>query len=61
MPAPDLAALDAKIASVLPRPSEELWRAVPWRTNLMVAREEAQNAHKPIFLWIMVGNPQGCT
>jgi hypothetical protein len=58
MPAPTL---DDKIAAILPVPEEEKWRQVPWRTNLMTAREEAQQKHKPIFLWIMVGNPQGCT
>lgn len=61
MPTPDFSSLDAKVAAVLPKAEEDRWRQVPWRTNLMAAREEAQNARKPIFLWIMVGNPQGCT
>ena len=46
---------------VLPTESEETWRAVGWRTNLMEAREVAQQLNRPIFLWIMVGNPHGCT
>jgi hypothetical protein len=58
--APD-ATLDQRIASVLPMPAEERFLSIPWRTNLMAARAEAQSAGKPIFLWIMVGNPQGCT
>lgn len=55
------AALQARIDSVLPTPAEERFLSVPWRTNLMAARREAQGAGKPVFLWIMVGNPQGCT
>jgi hypothetical protein len=56
-----LATLQERINSVLPEPAEERFLAVPWRTNLMAARREAQESGKPIFLWIMVGNPQGCT
>ncbi len=57
-PAPTL---NDKIANILPKPSEERWLQVPWRTNLMAARAEAQRVGKPLFLWVMVGNPQGCT
>jgi hypothetical protein len=46
---------------VVPTPAEEKFLTVPWETNLMAAREEAQKTGKPLFLWIMVGNPQGCT
>ncbi len=53
--------VDTKIELLLPRPNEEKWKQIPWRTNLMAAREESQNTKKPILLWIMVGNPQGCT
>ena len=53
--------LDEQVASVLPNPDEERFLSVGWRTNLMRARLEAQAAGKPLFLWIMVGNPQGCT
>lgn len=56
--APDL---DTRIAAILPKPTEDRWLQVPWRTNLMQARQEAQAAGKPLFLWVMVGNPQGCT
>ena len=47
--------------TALERLSEERWREIPWRTNLMQARAEAQRANKPLFLWIMDGNPLGCT
>ena len=53
--------LQDRIDSVLPVAAEERFLAIPWRTNLMAARREAQATGKPIFLWIMVGNPQGCT
>lgn len=53
--------LDAKIASVLPTPTEERWLAIPWRYDLMQARLEAQNLNRPLFLWVMNGNPMGCT
>jgi len=53
--------LDQQVASVLPKPDEERWLTIPWRTNLMKARAESQRAGKPLFLWIMNGNPLGCT
>ena len=53
--------LNDRIANILPKPEEERWLQVPWRTNLMAARAEAQRVGKPLFLWVMVGNPQGCT
>jgi hypothetical protein len=53
--------LEARFGLVMPSASEEAWRAVGWRTNLMEAREVAQQQQRPIFLWIMVGNPHGCT
>lgn len=54
-------ALQEKIAAVLPTPDEDRWLQIPWRANLMAARAEAQLAGKPLFLWIMNGNPLGCT
>jgi len=59
-PAAD-ATLDAKAASVLPRPEEDRWLQVPWRLNLQQARAESQASGKPIFLWIMNGHPMACT
>ena len=53
--------LDTLVRKTLPKPEEEKWLKIPWRTHLMRARQEAVTAGKPIFLWIMVGNPQGCT
>lgn len=53
--------LDAKVASVLPTAAEERFLAIPWRLDLMAAREEAVKGGKPIFLWLMNGHPLGCT
>ncbi|MCX6365318.1 MAG: hypothetical protein NTX57_01220 [Armatimonadetes bacterium] len=58
---PHTETFESRFELVLPRSVEEKWRAVGWRTNLMAARDEAQRLGRPVFLWIMVGNPQGCT
>ena len=58
---PHTETFDRRFEMVLPRAREEKWRTVGWRTNLMEARDQAQRLHRPVFLWIMVGNPQGCT
>ena len=55
------ATLDARIREVVPTEDEDRFLAVTWRTNLTAARREAQDLGRPIFLWMMVGNPQGCT
>jgi hypothetical protein len=60
-PASASASLEKRFELVMPNASEEAWRAVGWRTNLMEAREVAQEQKRPLFLWIMVGNPHGCT
>jgi hypothetical protein len=57
----DAKELDREIAAVLPRPSEERWLQVPWRTDFAAARAEANRAGKPLFLWMMDGHPLGCT
>lgn len=53
--------LDDRIKSVLPKPEEERWLQIPWRTSIMAARVESQKLGKPMFLWIMNGHPLGCT
>jgi hypothetical protein len=55
------ATLDARIAEILPTQDEDKWLSIPWRTNLMRARQESQDAGKPMFWWIMNGHPLGCT
>ena len=55
------ASLEARIAALLPHADEQAWRRIPWRSDLLVARREANAQGKPIFMWIMNGNPLGCT
>ncbi len=55
------ATLDEKMKLVMPTEAEERWLTIPWHTNLMEARVEAQRTGKPLFLWIMNGSPLGCT
>jgi hypothetical protein len=52
--------LEQKIASVLPKPEEERWLQIPWRTDVAQARREAQRTGKPLFFWVMQGHPLGC-
>ena len=58
---PNPTSFENRFELILPRENEQKWREVGWRTNLMAARDEAQRLNRPVFLWIMVGNPQGCT
>lgn len=53
--------LDAKIASVLPSKEESKYMSIPWRLDLNVARQQAQDSGKPLFIWVMNGHPMGCT
>jgi|688.fasta_scaffold1086577_1 hypothetical protein len=52
---------DRTLQSILPTRDEEVWTQIPWQTNLTAARLDAQNQHKPLFLWVMNGHPLGCT
>jgi hypothetical protein len=52
--------LEEKVASVRPAEQEERWLEIPWHTDLVEARAEAQRQGKPLFLWIMDGHPLAC-
>lgn len=52
--------VDRKLAQLLPTAAEDRWLQIPWRDNVMAARKEAQQQGKPLFLWVMDGNPLGC-
>src|SRR5262249_19616120 len=58
---PENASIEEKAASVFPRKDEDVWLQTRWRRNLHEARLESQLTGKPLFLWIMNGNPMGCT
>jgi hypothetical protein len=47
--------------SILPKPADEAWRAIPWRTNYWEAVVEGNSLEKPILLWTMNGHPLACT
>lgn len=54
-------ALSAEFAAVrdaiAPRPAEELWKKIPWKTSLLEARQIAAREGKPVFVWSMDGHP----
>jgi hypothetical protein len=53
--------LDAKIAAVVPSANEDRWLQIPWRQDLAAALKEGEREKKPIYMWVMDGNPLGCT
>ena len=53
--------LDELVAPLLPTDMENKWLRIPWRTDVLVARREAAQQGKPIFMWMMDGDPLGCT
>lgn len=57
IPADQLAPL---LALIKPAAGEDRWAAIPWRTSLWQARQEAAKAGKPIVVWEMDGHPLGC-
>lgn len=53
-------ALEQRMAVVLPTEAEDRWLQIPWRANVMEARAEAERQRKPLFMFVMDGNPLGC-
>ena len=41
--------------------SDEPWRTIPWKIDLLAAQRTAVAEQKPIFIWAMDGHPLGCT
>ena len=69
---PGAAAFAQAIADITPAEFRELqdtllphclekWQTVPWKSNLLEARDLAAKSGKPIFMWSMNGHPLGCT
>ncbi len=52
--------LEKKVTAIVPSEAEDRWLRIPWHTNVLEARGEAQRVGKPILLWVMNGNPLGC-
>lgn len=49
------------VAALLPSAEEDRWLETAWRTDLLRARREANATGRPMFMWLMDGNPLGCT
>ena len=41
--------------------ADEKWQTIPWKVDLLEARDQAAKEGKPVFLWSMNGHPLGCT
>lgn len=61
LPPIDAAEIERLRAALLPAGEPDRWETIPWRTDLLAAREEAERAGKLLFLWTMNGHPLGCT
>ena len=48
------------LAIITPRAGDMQWASIPWQTDLWEARRIAAERRKPIFAWMMNGNPLGC-
>lgn len=46
---------------VLPTPDETGWERIPWIPSFAGGVLAAQEAQKPLLLWVMNGHPLGCT
>ena len=53
--------LDALVARVVPTAEEDKWLSIPWQTDLMEAQKTAAAQNKPVFMWLMDGDPLGRT
>jgi hypothetical protein len=49
-----------KLHRELQPPAGELWRTIPWKTEILDARAEAAKEKKPIFMLVRSGHPLGC-
>lgn len=58
---PEVLQLAERIAAILPTREEDKWLEIDWRTDLLRARVEASEKNKPMFMWLMNGDPFGCT
>ena len=47
--------------ALAPKPEDEKWRAIPWRTSYWTAVLDGNKAGRPVLLWTMNGHPLACT
>jgi hypothetical protein len=55
------AQFNALHAAVAPRGEGERWKEIPWESDLWAAKQRAAREGKPLLMWVMDGNPLGCT
>ena len=53
--------LRERVDRLLPSAEEDRFLEIAWRTDLLKARAEANEVGKPMFMWMMNGNPLGAT
>ena len=53
--------LEERVDRLLPSAEEDRFLEIDWRTDLLKARAEANEVGKPMFMWMMNGNPLGAT
>ena len=46
---------------ILPQENELNWLQIPWLTTFADGIIAANDADKPVLLWVMNGHPLGCT
>ena len=56
----DARTFEETLAFITPRAEDMTWASIPWQTDLWEARQLAAAQQKPIFAWMMNGNPLGC-
>ena len=50
-----------KLHQDLQPPVDELWSSIPWEISIHQAQVRAAEEKKPLFMWVMNGNPCGTT
>jgi len=50
-----------RVDDMLPTVEEDRFLEIDWRTDLVKARQEANEVGKPMFMWMMNGHPFGAT
>lgn len=53
--------LEERVEQLLPNAEENRFMEIDWQTDLLKAREKANNDGKPMFMWMMNGHPFGAT
>ena len=49
------------VVALTPPPADLAWEAIPWHTSFSDGLVAADQARRPLLLWLMNGHPLGCT